>query len=90
MFPIFKKGVIKAVVFRDAKDLKDDPTIHLAAAAAAAAAAYGRHSVGFIEYLLFKPFKLIKIKSTFCLICDIFFVAGLSISRWCNTISLSI
>lgn len=38
-------GVIKAVVFRDAKELKDDPSIHLAAAAAAAAAAYGRHSV---------------------------------------------
>lgn len=45
LFPSRQKGVIKAVVFRDAKDLKDDPSIHLAAAAAAAAAAYGRHSV---------------------------------------------
>lgn len=37
------KTVIKAVVFRDAKEFKEDP-LHLAAAAAAAAA-YGRHSV---------------------------------------------
>lgn len=43
-----EKGVIKAVVFRDAKDLKEDPTIHLAAAAAAAAA-YGRQSVNIFE-----------------------------------------
>lgn len=45
---ILRKGVIKAVVFRDAKDLKDDPSIHLAAAAAAAAA-YGRHSVNIFK-----------------------------------------
>lgn len=38
-------------MFRDAKDLKDDPSIHLAAAAAAAAAAYGRHSVNTFEHL---------------------------------------
>lgn len=46
LIPFLNIGVIKAVVFRDAKELKDDPSIHLAAAAAAAAAAaYGRHSV---------------------------------------------
>lgn len=53
-------GVIKAVVFRDAKELKDDPSIHLAAAAAAAAAAYGRHSVNTrctnIDFIFFLNF----------------------------------
>lgn len=37
------KSVIKAVVFRDAKDFKDETGLHLAAAAAAAT--YGRNSV---------------------------------------------